>query len=96
MLENGWIEEVSGLLDSGLTVSAPGFRAIGYRLLASNLREKLNLQPGSIEELIGSISLETTQYAKRQRTWLRSEPRLQTFLGKNDAMSWFQSISKTS
>jgi tRNA dimethylallyltransferase len=96
MLENGWIEEVSGLLDSGLTLSAPGFRAIGYRLLASNIREKLNLQPDSIEELIDSISLETIQYAKRQRTWLRSEPRLQTFLGKNDAMSWFQSISKTS
>jgi tRNA A37 N6-isopentenylltransferase MiaA len=63
-------------------------------LLASNIREKLKSEPGSIEELIDAISLETIQYAKRQRTWLRSEPWLLTFLGVNDAMVWFESISK--
>lgn len=80
MLQTGWISEVEELLKLGYHSKNPGFRAIGYELI-----EKFVLNGGSEEELESQISLETVQYAKRQRTWLRSEPRLTVFERNMDA-----------
>lgn len=72
MLDAGWLEEVVGLAARGVPETAPAMRAIGYRAmlsLASNSLDRV--------ETIEQVRLETRRYAKRQRTWLRSEPRLQ-------------------
>lgn len=69
MFDNGWPKEVENLLGTGVPVSAPGFRAIGYQSVAQYLRGEL-----SRLETEETIYLRTRQYAKRQRTWLRSEP----------------------
>ncbi|HMS54272.1 MAG TPA: tRNA (adenosine(37)-N6)-dimethylallyltransferase MiaA [Fimbriimonadaceae bacterium] len=78
MLEQGWIEEVQMLMLRGIPLDAPGMRAIGYREIATRLIEGTPLE-GLEEEL----ALRTRQYAKRQRTWLRSEPNLH-FLRSED------------
>ncbi len=71
MWEAGWPEEVEGLLDSGVPESAPSFRAIGYQSVASFLRGR-----SARQETEAAIAQQTRRYAKRQRTWLRSEPLL--------------------
>lgn len=72
MMHNGWVEEVRRLLDEGFGPGDPGFKAIGYRTVAALIDEDL-----ATEEAERAIIQETIAYAKRQRTWLRSEPGLQ-------------------
>lgn len=72
MLSNGWIEEVGTLRGGSCTFHDPGLRAIGYRPLWNYLDGKVEL-----EEAEATAIAETKRYAKRQRTWLRSEPDLQ-------------------
>jgi tRNA dimethylallyltransferase len=71
MMHNGWIEEVAQLKLSGFKPSDPGLRAIGYRTLWRHLDGEIT-QEEALEEIIA----DTRRYAKRQRTWLRSEPNL--------------------
>ncbi len=71
MLQAGWAEEVQGLLEKGVTESMPAMQAIGYRTICDLLRAKIDR-----EEAIESIVSETSQFAKRQRTWLRAERNL--------------------
>ena len=75
MMHNGWVEEVRRLREAGYGPDDPGFRAIGYRAVASLLDGDL-----ATEEAERTVVQETTAYAKRQRTWLRSEPGLRTFV----------------
>lgn len=71
MMHNGWVEEVRRLNAEGFGPGDPGFRAIGYRTVAALIDGDL-----ATEEAERAIVQETMAYAKRQRTWLRSEPGL--------------------
>jgi tRNA dimethylallyltransferase len=71
MVQNGWVEEVQRLKQTGFGPSDPGFRAIGYRQIYQFL-----VREAASEGMIEQIKLETRQYAKRQLTWMRTEPRL--------------------
>ena len=71
MMHNGWVEEVRRLCDGGFGPGDPGFRALGYRTVARVVDGDLATENAERE-----IVQETVAYAKRQRTWLRSEPRL--------------------
>ncbi len=71
MVQNGWLAEVESLRSRGVPEDAPGLRAIGYRSLYRYLGESM-----SWEESLLEIARDTKRYAKRQRTWLRSEPSL--------------------
>lgn len=73
-LQQGWIEEVENLLAQGIPKSAPGLRAIGYHNVIEYCSGNTDLQ--SLVELINN---QTWQYVRRQKTWLRSEPQLQSF-----------------
>ena len=68
---DGWVDEVRGLLESGVPQQANAFKAIGYReILAA-------LQQGSPPEATEPAIVQSTlRYVKRQRTWFRSEPDL--------------------
>ncbi len=91
MLQNGWVDEVKTLLNNGYRPGNPGFRAIGYSAIVDFLHGDL-----TEEELIETIEAETRNYAKRQRTWLRSEPDLEVFGNGIDALgatqAWIQSM----
>lgn len=71
MMHNGWVQEVRDLRDAGFKPDDPGFRAIGYQTLWRYLDEEVEL-----EEATATAIAESIRYAKRQRTWLRSEPNL--------------------
>jgi len=80
MIQNGWIDEVLSLRNQGVPNEAPGFRAIGYRPLLKYLGGELEIDAAK-----ATVVTDTRQYAKRQRTWLRSEKNL-TVLNWSDAL----------
>jgi tRNA dimethylallyltransferase len=69
MMEAGWLGEVAGLLQQGLSPGLPAFQAIGYRQLVRHLEGD-----GSLEPAVAEIVRETRRFAKRQETWFRKEP----------------------
>lgn len=72
MLQNGLIEEVETLRQRGdLHLDLPALRAVGYRQVWEYLSGKLDYT-AMVERGI----IATRQLAKRQFTWLRSEPEL--------------------
>ncbi len=68
MLAGGAIEEVAALLAAGTTLSSTAEKTLGLALIREHLAGKLT-RP----ELEDALALQTRQYAKRQRTWLRRE-----------------------
>jgi len=74
MIQQGWLEEVIRLLDAGVPENSQAMQAIGYRELAPVVRGETKL-----EEAIPRIQLATRQYAKRQLTWFRRDPRVHWF-----------------
>ncbi|MBP3486749.1 MAG: tRNA (adenosine(37)-N6)-dimethylallyltransferase MiaA, partial [Oscillospiraceae bacterium] len=66
MVEEGLLDEVRSLLESGLPRDATALQAIGYK-------EFLGVLDGSATEAeaIAEVKLRSRQYAKRQLTWLR-------------------------
>ena len=72
MLEQGFVDEVRRLMQRpGLTAASPAMRAVGYRQLWSYLEGRVGL-----EEATANALAATRQLAKRQLTWLRTEPDL--------------------
>jgi tRNA dimethylallyltransferase len=80
MLEGGWIDEVRSLMRDGYSPQNPGMRAHGYRHIWSALEGTIDMA-----EAESLTTGEVRRYAKRQRTWLRAEPRL-IRLEANDAL----------
>ena len=72
MLQNGLIDEVEALRQRGdLHQDMPALRAVGYRQVWEYLSGSLNYT-----EMVERGIIATRQLAKRQFTWLRSEPEL--------------------
>ena len=69
MAEEGLVEEVRALLESGLPRNATALQAIGYK-------EFLGVLEGTATEAeaLVEVKLRSRQYAKRQLTWLRRNP----------------------
>jgi tRNA dimethylallyltransferase len=82
MLKDGWLNEVSRLLASGLPDNAKPFQFIGYRELRSCLRGEIMLDAARI-----AIQQGTRQYAKRQLTWFRRESNVHWLTGFGDERS---------
>jgi len=72
MMAQGFLDEVRALKARGdLHASLPAIRAVGYRQLWEHLEGQCSLSVAIERGIIAS-----RQYAKRQITWLRSEPAL--------------------
>lgn len=94
MLDLGFEDEVRGLLaQKGISPNLPSMRSVGYRqmleYLAGNLRH---------EEMVERGIIATRQLAKRQLTWLRSEPDLHWLDDEagglcSQALKWLKSAS---
>jgi len=68
MLDAGWIEEVRALRTRwGDDIRPLG--SVGYREVLAHLRDEVPL-----EETLRQIRKSTRIYARRQRTWFKSEP----------------------
>lgn len=79
MLTAGWMEEVRGLVKSGLPADAKPFDFIGYRELRGVIRGEMRL-----EEAKTLIQQATRRYAKRQMTWFRREADVRWLAGFGD------------
>ncbi|MCD7753346.1 MAG: tRNA (adenosine(37)-N6)-dimethylallyltransferase MiaA [Clostridiales bacterium] len=75
MMARGLADEVSGLLDRGVSPDCTAMQAIGYKELARAVRGD-----GSLEEAVAEVKLRSRQYAKRQLTWFRRNPDLEWYL----------------
>ena len=73
MLQQGLVEEIQALLDSGIPARATAMQAIGYKEFVAALSGE-----GTIEEAAEAVKLSSRRYAKRQLTWFR----------RNKAMHW--------
>jgi tRNA dimethylallyltransferase len=67
MLAKGWVSEVEGLAKK-IPLNAPAWKASGYSVMREHVEGNLDLS--SAKE---RVIIETRQYAKRQRTWLRHQ-----------------------
>jgi tRNA dimethylallyltransferase len=69
MFEAGLAEEVATLKAAGYSADCPGLKAIGYR-------EFFDMEGAALSEIAAAVELHTTQYAKRQMTFLRALPNI--------------------
>ncbi len=70
MMNAGLFDEVKALLDSGVTPQMQSMQGIGYKELIPVIEQKADLQ-----DAIWQLILNTRHYAKRQGTWMRTEPK---------------------
>jgi tRNA dimethylallyltransferase len=68
MFDNGLVEEVRHILESGYSAELKPFESHGYRQALQSIRGELNLR-----EAVFYAQRNTRQYAKRQLTWFRRE-----------------------
>jgi tRNA dimethylallyltransferase len=69
MFDLGLVEEVEGLIASGVPADAKAFQAHGYRRVVEYLKG-LRTREDALEQM----KLDTRHYAKRQLTWWRAWP----------------------
>jgi tRNA dimethylallyltransferase len=69
MLASGWEVEVAALLSS-VAPDAPAWNASGYRAVRDLVEGRIS-RAAAIERTV----IDTRQYAKRQRTWIRNQLR---------------------
>lgn len=75
MLEQGFLEEVQTLVHlPGLAPNLPALRTVGYRQARLYLSGEINY-----DEMVNRTVYATRQLAKRQLTWLRSDPAISRF-----------------
>lgn len=66
MIDNGLVEEVKNLLDSGIPLDSQAIQGIGYKEIASYLNGEY-----SLEDAIETVKQKSRNYAKRQLTWFK-------------------------
>lgn len=80
MLAAGLEREVRGLREAGLRRGTPAGEALGYRQLLDYIDGRMTLQ-----RAVDDIKARTRNYAKRQLTWFRKDPRIRWFGVELDA-----------
>ena len=80
MLEQGLMEEIQGLLASGIPARATAMQAIGYKEFVDALEGRCTL-----EQAADQVRQSSRRYAKRQLTWFR----------RNQAMHWLTRTPET-
>ena len=76
MFASGLLDEVRGILASGIPSTVKPFESLGYRQALQVIESGLSLAAA-----LASTQLETRRYAKRQTTWFRREPDVRWFAG---------------
>ena len=71
MLEQGLIEEIHGLLSSGIPEKCTAMQAIGYKEFVAALNGEC-----TIEEAADQVRQSSRRYAKRQLTWFRRNKKI--------------------
>lgn len=77
MMEKGLVEEVENLKDMGMTSDMQSMKGIGYKEILYYLDNKI-----SLNEAVEMIKQGSRNYAKRQITWFKKDPRAE-FIDKD-------------
>ena len=67
MMQAGWLDETRALIDT-VPSEAPAWSASGYQVMRAAARGECTIQAA-----VERVTVETRQYAKRQRTWCRHQ-----------------------
>lgn len=86
MFEHGLVEEVTGLINSGITFNCQSMQGIGYKEFKKYFDGSSSLQ--EVKEL---IKKDTRHFAKRQMTWFNNQMDVEWF---GDAESLMESVKK--
>ena len=78
MMDEGFLDEVAGLLAGPDGFSHTAAQALGYRELAAHLRGEVTL-----DEAVEEAVVATRRFARRQERWFRRDPRI-TWLEVDD------------
>ncbi|MCQ2978290.1 MAG: tRNA (adenosine(37)-N6)-dimethylallyltransferase MiaA [Clostridia bacterium] len=68
MIENGLVDEVRNILDSGVSKDSTAMQAIGYKEVIEYLDNII-----SYEEMVNKIKINTRHLVKRQYTWFKHQ-----------------------
>jgi tRNA dimethylallyltransferase len=74
MIEDGLVDEVSGILNDGYDKNLNSLNSVGYKEIISFLEDEI-----SLIRAIELIKRNTRRYAKRQITWFRADERIKWF-----------------
>lgn len=89
MIDNGLIDEIKSLLDSGITFENQSMQAIGYKEFKPYFLNQTNLD-SCIEEVIKN----TKHFAKRQYTWFNNQLNVNWFFNEAEALKkvreWYE------
>lgn len=77
MVEAGFVEEVRGLLQEGMSTTAR--QALGYKEMIEHIEGRMDL-----DEAVEGIIVHTCQFAVRQERWFRRDPRIVWFDVRSD------------
>ena len=80
MIDEGLLEEIQGLLDSGVNFSNQSMQGIGYK----EFKEYFNGEK-TLDECIASVKSNTKHFAKRQYTWFKNQMNLNWYEDKDSA-----------
>jgi tRNA dimethylallyltransferase len=80
MIENGFVEEVRGLLARGFSQGSKALTSLGYRHIISHINGEITL-----EQAAELIKRDTRRFAKRQLTWFRRDTEITWFDVSTDA-----------
>ncbi len=89
MIKRGWLDEVAGLVRSGVPQNSKPFDFIGYSELQAHLEGTVTLAAAT-----KAIAQSTRRYAKRQLTWFRKEPLVHWLPGFGDDPSVIAAAEK--
>jgi len=87
MVEVGWLNEIGNLEARGVEREHPGMRAHGYRAMWDVIHGFR-----SLEDAIAATQVEVSQYAKRQRTWLRAEPGVDVITAQDEGTALAEAL----
>lgn len=88
MFARGLVEEVEGLIASGIPANAKAFQAHGYRRVVEYLQ---GLR--SREDALNQMKLDTRHYAKRQLSWWRAQQQVKWIARFGDDQQAFYEAS---
>ncbi len=89
MFQEGLVEEVQELLQSGYTPDCKGFEALGYRQAAAYSQGQIDLRTA-----IERTQQDSRRYAKRQLTWFRREKGIHWIHGSGDETEVLEQLLK--
>ena len=93
MIKKGVVEEVRNFLDEQIPLSHPINKTIGLKYLKNYINGSMK-----IDEAINLSQKDSRNYAKRQITWFKNQPRNSIFMKRNEAkkviLKWLEKNDK--